>query len=504
MTVDDATFAALRSARAALGRRPGLDAARRALDDIETDLRGRMRVALVGRVSAGKSTLTNALLGGSRAPCGAQELTYQVTWIRHGLHPSLEIHFRDGRPPERADIESLRKHVERTATRWPPDEIDHLEVTDPAPYLRSFDLIDTPGLDSVFGTDSENTLRFLGGPVDAMVLVVHRGIHVDEPDLLADFRGHTLSPNPINAIAALTKVEHLWQNGSQPEPMAVARQMAGQMMTTPAMRRVVHDVVPVASLVGAAAAVLTEQDLADLSALATVPPDALARWVRREDTFAAARPLDVVVPGARRTGLWRRMSPFGVVLACSVIRSGATELPTLRIELDERSGMAAFRRALVEHFGSRAELIMLDRAAVRVQALPARFGVGRSPRETAALHAAAKEFSRHAYTYVPRFRALRALRHYYAGELDLTDADAAELLRVVGEFGPDPRSRLGLPANASDEDVRSVARSRMEFWRERQLSNDYGGVTRAAVRVVVRGYEQLVDEVEDVRWTNGS
>src|SRR4051812_17915884 len=104
---DDATRAALASARAILRRRPGLVDALGELDDIESGLRGRMRVALVGRVSAGKSTLTNALLGGSRAPSGAQELTFNVTWIRHADRPSLTIHYRDGQPPRVADVESL-------------------------------------------------------------------------------------------------------------------------------------------------------------------------------------------------------------------------------------------------------------------------------------------------------------------------------------------------------------------------------------------------------------
>ena len=143
---------------------------------------------------------------------------------------------------------------------------------------------------------------------------------------------------------------------------------------------------------------------------------------------------------------------------------------------------------------------MLDRAFARVQALPARFGQGRSPSEAAALHAAAKEFARHALTHVPRFHELEVLRHHYAGRLDLTDDDAAELLRIAGESGQNARACLGLPPETPAAEVRSYARRRMEYWRERQIWDGSGGATREALRVLVKGYERLVDTVEDVRW----
>jgi hypothetical protein len=499
MMLDAATADALDSARAILARRPGLADARAELDKVEAGLRGRVRVALVGRVSAGKSTLTNALLGGSRAPTGAQELTFHVTWIRHGLRPALAIHFRGGRAPQPDDVESLARHVRRSdADR--EGVIDHLEVTDPAPYLRSFDLIDTPGLDSVFGVESADTLRFLDGRIDALVLVVNRGLHVREAELLAEFRGQTIGPSPVNAIAALTKIELLWHRRTCPDPVAAGREIAAQWMSVPAVRGVVHEVFPVASLAAAACAVLTEEGMADLRALSTVAPDKLVRWAGSPDTFVAPGPVETGLPPERRAALWRAFSAYGLVLACGIVRAGATDRAGLRAEMDKRSGMAALRRALVEHFGSRAELVMLNGAYTRIQSLPMRFGAGRSVGEVAVLRAAAREFATHALTRVPRFRELDVLRDYYAGRVELAEDDAAELLRVVGEAGEDVRARLGLPPGTPIAEVRSRARARMEYWRERQILGGASGATREAIRVLMRALERIVDTVEDVRW----
>src|SRR5690606_15913090 len=63
------------------------------LDGFRERLRDPLRVALVGMVKAGKSTLINALIGEEIAPTDTGECTKIVTWYRHGdirrvtLHP---------------------------------------------------------------------------------------------------------------------------------------------------------------------------------------------------------------------------------------------------------------------------------------------------------------------------------------------------------------------------------------------------------------------------------
>ena len=72
--------------------------ARQLADSLATaqaDLTAPMRVAVIGRVKAGKSTLMNALLGAEVAPTGPVELTYNVNTFVHAPERALTVHFRD-------------------------------------------------------------------------------------------------------------------------------------------------------------------------------------------------------------------------------------------------------------------------------------------------------------------------------------------------------------------------------------------------------------------------
>ncbi len=502
----DALGATLVAARARLGRSPTLARARREFDRLIEASSTPMRVALVGRASAGKSTLANALLGGYRAPTGVQELTYNVNWITHGPEPSVTVHFKDGRPPERREISEL----ERLTVCAPGDQkwsryletIEYLQVTDPAPYLRSFDLIDTPGLDSVFGTDSENTLRFLRGSVEAMVLVFSRAMAASEPELLSDFQGHSMTPSPVNAIAALTKIERMWSWPEEPDPMIIGREVAAQMMTVPAVRRVTYQVHPVASLVGAGAAMLGEADFVDLQLLAALPEETLGRRLRKASAFATRNFDDLALPAASRARLVGLLSGYGIMLACSILREGASDLAKLRHELDIRSGMAEFRTLLVEHFGNRAELITLNKVFGRVQALPGNLGPTLEPRDAATLADAIREFTRYALQEGASFRELETLRAYYEGKLEFSGAEGAELLRATGEHGSPAHARLGLPAESPLEELVASARLRLRHWREQDAIGGFIGPTRVAVSVMIRTYERLIGHLEDVTRTS--
>ena len=57
-----------------------------------------LRVAIAGKVKAGKSTLLNALVGEQVAPTDAGECTKVVTWYRDGSVPRIVLHPRSGLP----------------------------------------------------------------------------------------------------------------------------------------------------------------------------------------------------------------------------------------------------------------------------------------------------------------------------------------------------------------------------------------------------------------------
>src|SRR5512134_813961 len=107
-------------------------------------LQGPLRVAIAGRVKAGKSTLLNALVGERLAPTDAGECTRIVTWYQDGHTYRVDVYPRD-RPPRQARFTRDEGVLEIDLSGDPPESIDQLVVTWPSRALRRATLIDTPG-----------------------------------------------------------------------------------------------------------------------------------------------------------------------------------------------------------------------------------------------------------------------------------------------------------------------------------------------------------------------
>jgi len=491
-------------ARATLAWSPALAGARQALDNLERQLTEPMRIALVGRISSGKSTLVNALLSSEVTATGAEELTFNINWLRYADQPSLTVRFRDGHSEPR-DLAELRLLTVRDeADRELLASIDYLTVGLPNPTLKIYDLIDTPGLDSHLRADSENTLRLMrrsgadlqtatlehAARADAVVLVFCRGLAATDEELIGDLQNTALSTaTPLTAIGALTKVELFWPQ--HPEPLVEGRRVAERMLNAAGARRMLYDLRPVASKIDAAAATFTEQEFHHLVMLAQVAPATLQSKLKRGPYFRERDYPELPVAVAARAALFDRFSGYGVHLACSLIRDGVSEPAALRDELATRSGMAEFRKLLTDHFGNRADLIKLRHAIDQVHALPRQLGSTLDSRDRHTLATAIAEFR--AFDINEHgFDELRVIRQYYNGALAFSPAQVEELLRITGEHGTDPASRLGLAPGSSPDDIASAARQRLEHWAGVAIDPIYGGPTRRAAQILRRSYELLL------------
>jgi energy-coupling factor transporter ATP-binding protein EcfA2 len=490
-----------RAASALAGDDATVVAARGFLAEVRAQLGRRQRIALAGRISSGKSTLANALLGADLAPTGALELTFNVSRFRYAETPALTVHFTDG-PPRHHELSELRRLAVRAAAR--DDElrallgrVDHLEVGLPDRGLADFDLIDTPGLDSAYRADSANALRWLGrsaadvtglsvrhaSRADALILVFDRGLARTDADLLADFTRAGLGESgPVTTVGVLTKVEQYWPEHD--DPLAQGRRVAATLMRTAGAGRLLFDLRPLASLVGAGAALLRTVDLEDLAALARLPAPRLLAPLRLGPVFAGRELPELPVPRERRAALHARLGGYGIALACELIRAGCTTLDELRAALGERSGLTSFRQLLREHFAARSEVIVLDRAIRELRRL-----TGDPRLERAVAEVAALEFQEHA------FGELATLRDHYAGRLAFGPTETEDLLRITGERGRTPAARLGLPVHADAAQLAERARARGEHWAMLAAYGVHTGRSRVAVRRVQRAYDVLLHEI---------
>ncbi|MFN8515312.1 MAG: dynamin family protein [Chloroflexia bacterium] len=108
-TLPERVEALFTSALARTADRPALAATNRALRRARRRLQQPMRVAIVGLIKAGKSTLMNALLGEAVVATGAVEATFNVNWLCWGEQTGLVVHYKDNRPRSRRVLTSWRR-----------------------------------------------------------------------------------------------------------------------------------------------------------------------------------------------------------------------------------------------------------------------------------------------------------------------------------------------------------------------------------------------------------
>ncbi|WP_066956319.1 dynamin family protein [Streptomyces lushanensis] len=496
---------------------PEFHRARVRLTEIRERFRARLRVAVVGRVSAGKSTLVNALLGEERSPTGVTELTFNVTRLRHAERESLTVHYRDGRPSGQRAPDELGRLVAQA--RHDPERLAELRAVDwldlgiPNRRLARFDLVDTPGLDSYFGEESARTLRFLGrtgqdvhtatvehaSRADALVMVFASGLAESEERLLEEVTGAGLrAVEPMTSVGALTKIEYYWP--ACPDPVAEGGRVADRLMTASGGRRILFELVPVAGLLATGAAACTERDVADLVELSRISPSLLEARVRRGPYFASRDYADLPVGTERRAALLRRFGGYGTVLACALARDGLTDLAGLREELLRRSGVVRLGRVLTEHFGNRADLVKLDAAVQEMSELPALSdlpGQDTEPWTRWRLEEAADQITRLRLTE-HAFRELALLRRVYDGSVVLTPQELSQVLRVTGEYGDSPAARLALPADSGPSSLVSAALREQRHWAGVDLDAARGAATAEAARTVRRSYDLLLNRIGPV------
>lgn len=482
---------------------------RDALEVIRSRAADRMRVAVVGRVSSGKSTLVNALIGEECVATGSQELTFNVNRLRYGSRPGLMVHYKDGRPPAPYDLGALMSLTARRDEHMAElRQIREVVVEIAADYLRSFELIDTPGLDSVFGDDSLNTLRFLGmapgevrastlehsAAADALLLVVPiRGVSRTDTELLDDFLGDDrTAATPLNTLGVLTKCEHDWEPGG-PDPLIAGRRLAERTLhEAPGMQRRLYDLTPVCSLVGLAASTLDAAVLEQLTRLAKAPPERFAASLEMAQLFVRDETLPLE-PADRRL-LWRRFGAYGLHTAVAVIRDGCDTVRSLSTELSTRSGMDELRGKIVDHFGHRAALLKFDAAQERIARMPHDLAAGLGARDRAALNRVIGIFTRLALNE-PGVDQLRVLHDLYTQRLAALAGHEQEIRRILGERGRQPYQRLGLPPTAPAGTLRREAGRRQSWWAVHWMSGSLHGPEREATRIVLRAYEHLLHEL---------
>jgi hypothetical protein len=463
------------------------------LTAVQERLDAPLRVAVAGRVKAGKSTLLNALVGERLAPTDAGECTRIVTWYQDGHTYQVEATPKQGAPrPLRFTREDGVIDIDLGGLA--ADEIAQLVVTWPARALRTVTLIDTPGIGSLSERAVQRTWELLAPedeetPADAVVYLL-RHLHAGDVEFLRAFHDTEVSrPSPVNAIGVLSRADEI--GAGRLDSMASARRIAARLGTDGNVRRLVQSVVPVAGLLAETAVTLTEGEVAQLRRVADLPVRQADDLLLSADRFARAMP-ELGLTVGERGALLDRFGLFGVRLTSTLIRrSVATTATELSRELADRSGLTDLREIIGSLFLERRD-VLKSRSALLAVAETARAWARPG---SDAVAAAVEEIMASAHP----FNELRVLSSVRAGWITGKPDAVAELECLIGGSGSSPHERLRLPADASESELVAAAGEALVRWQRRAESPMTAYEMAVASRVAVRSCEGMLAGLERSR-----
>lgn len=442
-------------------------------------LDGPLRIAIAGRVKAGKSTLLNALVGMRIAPTDAGECTRVVTWYREGPGYEATAHLSDGRQqpvPIRAHDDGFAVDMDGLD----PADVERLEVAWPSSRLRQMTLIDTPGLGSIDDPNSRRAREFLAlddaqhTDADAVIYLM-RHVHRADAEFLAAFMDSEVTgASPVNSVAVLSRADEI--GGARLDSLHSAARIAERWRSDPRLASLCSDIVPMAGLLAETAQTWREDEAAAVRRIAAEPYNHVARMLLTVDDFLEPGASDEPVEVRRR--LVQRLGMFGLRRLHAEVSDGRVRTATeMAADLAAISGLGAVRGLIEQRFlprtqalKSRAALAALREVARRLLAAGNPNG-GMLEREIERAESAGLDVS-----------ALRVAHLVQRGFVAFTPSERAELDRLLA-VGPTARL-LG-----DVTDARAAARDGAERWRSRGTEPLADPATREVAETMARAYE---------------
>jgi hypothetical protein len=476
----------------------GLGGATRAqVHDVQRRLGEPLRVAIAGRLKAGKSTLVNALIGRRVEPTAVGECTRLVTQFRYGTSDRVDVVRRNGTRAS-LPLDDVGMIPQRLGV--PRDEVSYVDVTLTSDHLRDLTVVDTPGLSSANASVSERAQRLLShdagrAPIgddldadsagalsgaEAIIYVFTQSVREDDVQALEAFRSMSsrLSSNPINSLGLFNKVDQLTPGGGDPWPVALplAASQAG------VLRRVVSDVVPVAGLLAETteAGRLTAADCEALRRLARLPQAERAVLLASVDLFTGR---DCEVPRPARERLLRLLDLYGIGFAIAHL-AAAPQLATGELVrlLFAASGFPRLRQALDHAFRWRSDAI---KAGWGLSSLEKIAGRADRPQDRELLRDAIERVLQQPEYH--RLRMLEVAQLVSSGVVDLPGQMEGELTRLA--LSSDPGWILNLPRATPDQLVRAALDAATR-WRAYAVAGASPAQSRVAL-VAHRGFYLL-------------
>ena len=331
----------------------------------------RFTLAVVGQMRAGKSSLLNALIGEDLAMVGVNETTATINWFTYGIGrqtQTFRVHWK-GRPPEDKDLAEKEQWVGESALAKDTRKLEFFADTD---FLKTADVVDTPGtrsliaehqekVDEFLAQKADSETRHLGSGADAILYVVPPVARESDADFLEQFKRTTRLPDspPHNSLA----VVHKWEALESDDPHAEAQQKAAHIYN--AMQDCVSHVMPASAPLGRAAERFPDlfwHTLLDIS-LNTTAAD-LEELLLGEEDFLENDSRGCPLDAAARTRLRREFKlpwPSLKLILRTARRRSPGNPSDLRKMILEMSSLPKLRQEIQNRFFARAGALKMSK-----------------------------------------------------------------------------------------------------------------------------------------------
>ena len=510
MSLKSEVYRLLRRAELLCEDCPDAEELSRTLVEMRQRLNQPLRIAVTGVMKTGKSTFMNALMG-SRILCtGALETTYTVCWFRYGEQKRLKIYFREGQSIDApfSDLEKWSAHKSRQENAR-LDDVQYIVIYYPSPTLRTMEFIDTPGLDSVHGTDAQNTLDFLAlqgsndtlyhsGLADAIIYTFNNTAKAFDQSILEAFRGNgEKTVSPINSIGILSKVDAsgIWQVTDDATPVEVAEKVSETVMQNANIRRFLYMMQPICAKACEGYAMLNDQDWDLLYRLSEEDFEELQlEYLYDAASFVneSGEKWDALGSSEVRGHLMELLGQYGILEIVRQIQMGKTpeEIgPILR----KTCGIDAVEHILLRHFGNRSFLIKTQYIFNSLRSVVHRIRKSKNSGERILSVCEHLMDDMNAMEMSDQtLKELKVLQMYYNAQVRFTsEEEELDCLRITGEYGRSVEARLGVSGPRKVSELADFAREKALLWNSRAggflLSRDY----IEAASIIARSYESI-------------
>ncbi len=452
------------------------------LDQLVRRLREPVRIAVVGRVKAGKSTMVNALLGQRVAPTDVSECTRLVTWFHYGHPQRLVVEMVDGRMLERQLDEGS---VLPTELNVPFDQVACLHAYLANDTLKKMTLIDTPGLGSVHPDYSASTEQLLEASrssaaaadrADAVVFLMNQVVLEDEMAMLGSLSGE--SAEAARTVGVLGRADQLGDGSG--DSWQVAVELAEHFSDL--LQDRLRAVVPVIGLLAETAetATLTELDIRALAQLARLPAAEFTKLTWSSDRFLST---ECAVPVEVRQRLLDALALYGVRRSADLLRSEDVGAGSLRRELTATSGIGEVKQSLALLFGDQEHVLKVRSALAALGRLSYRWSA--DDRSARSVRDDLDELRTSAAMQpVAEIEAWQAVS---SGRVSLPDAMRVELRNLLTPGSV--RAKLGV-TEQDQQTQRAAARDAMIRWRT-FMNTEANPSQQSVARTVLRSYQLI-------------